>query len=233
MRFELTIAVAMLGAAAALAQNAPVIGTLSTQNSAPIAEQTRLNTLINNLNSLHATYNSLKVAYDRYDRCASLGMVYAPNGTSLPGYNSTTKCAPLPNPPLVREVAFTTATTTGDMSAYGADAAARMQSFMNANGCPTSSWRVCTDHDMRYAFAKNFPILQTTSFTHAWYMGMDVYSANFSAGFPAFIFTNTYCNYWSGTTERGHAIQLYSASTTGRGLTLASCASSFPVACCR
>jgi len=216
-----------------MAQSTPVIGALSTQNSAPIAEQTRVNTLITNLNSLHTTYNALKVAYDRYDRCANLGMVYAPNGTSLSGYDSTTKCAPLPNQPLVKEVTFTSATTTGDMSAYGSDAATRMEGFMNSNGCPTAKWRVCTDHELRYAFAKNFTGLSTTSYTHAWYMGMDNYPALFSSGYVLSPNSNAYCNYWASSASYGFAIQLYNGSTTGRGLTLASCASSYPVACCR
>lgn len=225
----------LLATQAAGAQTSLVGDTQDMRGGAPTSEQARIEAIRSNLDSMTNNYNILLRSYNQYKRCGNMGMAYAPNGSaSIPGWVSATKCAPLAEQPIVREVRFTTAVTRGDMGS-GATAAAKMTSFMNAQGCPTSIWHPCTEEELRYAFAKNLDDINTTSFTYAWFMGSDLQPARQYTS-PAFnLVNNPYCDYWSSSTagKYGYAVALYNGTSNGKGLTLMDCSNFFPVACCR
>lgn len=224
--------VMLLAAGAAQAQSYRVDTAGPTRANAMVGEQARIDTLNTSINTLTTNYNTMKVAYDRYKKCADMGMIYAPTATSATGYVSSTKCVPFPAQPLVREVRFTTANTTGNMTSSGSTARTRMEGFMNSNGCPTASWHVCTEEEIKYAFARNLKQLDAASPSFAWFMGMEVAPIMKFSGYTDYT-TTPYCSNWTSTSGSGYVVSLYNATTTGKGITVASCASSYPVACCR
>lgn len=224
----------------AWAQTAQVTGAIAEQNTAPVVEAARFNTLLTSYNGLLSTYNTLKRAFDRYDRCATMGMGYAPNGTAITGYVADTGCVPLPAVlgPLVTEIQFTTANTTGDMSAYGANAQARIEGFMNANGCPTTTWHVCGEDEVLYAFARNMSVLQSTTVPTAWYMGLvRGTKLKFSGKSVSQTEINFYCDSWTSSSSAisvaGTGLELYNSASFKPGVKLLSCNTSAPVLCCQ
>lgn len=103
--------------------------------------------LMRELDILHKKVLALYPLFTDVAACSALGQVYSPGAA---GFGS--KCVPLSGPPFVSEIKVTTATRVGNMVAYGSTASDRIQGFINANGCPTSSgWHACTDDEVIFA----------------------------------------------------------------------------------
>ena len=188
----------------------------------------------------------------RLQACANRGMGYAPNHSAA---EAATGCVSLGPGRLVNDIQFTTASTTGNMTASGYTTAYdRLMKFINDNGCPNQQgWRVCTEDEILFGYSRLDTIADIDTLSgDAWVYGLDLARFNTQAVLtappggvdfpPAHVFAteavtfptvSTNCTRWTSnsSTQFGTALTF---NTTGRnGLGLRACNVSAKVACCR
>lgn len=179
--------------------------------------------------------------------CQSAGKIYAPGAAGI-GIDSdgadvgtvTDGCVGLTGVPVVTEIKATTASINGNMAVYGANATARMQGFMNSNGCATSEgWRPCSDDEVIYALDQQVGALTpTTIIDGSTYWVRSLIPFRFSQTDTTTTATSLNCSGWSAATVPAGppydiAGTMFSGSPTLPMFNFGSCATARKLLCCR
>jgi hypothetical protein len=232
MRKLIAIALLALLPATAWGQN-KLLSSAPNADSLPVKQlEANIDFLMRELDILHKKILALYPLYVDIAACGAAGQIYSPGAA---GFNS--KCVPLSGAPFVSEIKATTATNDGDFSAYGSTPSARLQGFINANGCPTTSgWHPCTDDEVIFALDNRVtgatnPTTLITGSDEYWVRSVNPsrFSPSETPGSPLATYS---CSGWTSNSGALRGTDFTSAQTWPRFI-ITRCSTLGKVLCCR
>jgi hypothetical protein len=240
-------AVLVLGASAAWAQN-KILSTTPSASNLPVKQlEVNIEFLAQEMDRMLRLVKEMETKVNKMDSCQDAGKIYAPGAAGV-GLDSdgadagtdTDGCVVLTGVPVVTEIKATTASINGNMGAYGANATARMQGFMNSNGCATSEgWRPCSDDEVIYALDQQVGgLVPTTIIDGSTYWVRSLLPFRFSQTDTSTTATSLNCSGWTSSSAPFASPAelvgtMFSGSTTLPMFNFGSCAVARKILCCR
>jgi len=245
--FTITVMLA-LGASVAVAQN-KILSTTPIASNLPVKQlEVNIEFLSQEMDRMLRLVKEMETKVTKMDSCQDAGKLYAPGAAGV-GVDSdgadadatTDGCVGLTGVPVVTEIKATTASINGNMGAYGSNPTARMQGFINSNGCPTTAgWHPCSDDEVIYALDQLVGGLTspTTIVDGSTYWVRSIIPFRFSQTDTSTTATSLNCSGWtSSTAPFASPAELVGTMFDGNAdmpmFNFGSCATSRKLLCCR